>query len=266
MSTRTGRRELTELRARLVGRDLAIVGMVADLRLMSGRQLEAIFFSSEFHDSYDSASRAARRVLARLVEERVLVRLNRQIGGIRAGSRAFVYGLGPVGHRLLERTTSRPRYREPSALFVDHTLAIAQIVVSVINAARQGRCELISWQGEPRCWRTFSSAGGRIMLRPDLYLALGVDEYEHRFFIEVDRDTEHLPSIFRKANLYDRYYRSGREQSKSGLFPTVLFVASDAKRGQAIERGLQAMKKLPPKLFATTCDDDVLEELLGDNS
>jgi hypothetical protein len=139
-------------------------------------------------------------------------------------------------------------------------------VVSVTNAARQGRCELISWQGEPRCWRTFSSAGGQLTLRPDLYLALGVGDYEHRFFIEVDRDTEHLPSIFRKANLYDRYYRSGREQSKSGLFPTVLFVASDAKRAQAIERGLQAMKKLPSKLFATTCDDDVLEELLGDNS
>jgi len=47
MSTRTGRRELNELKTRVVGRDLAIVGMVADLRLMSGRQIETIFFSSD---------------------------------------------------------------------------------------------------------------------------------------------------------------------------------------------------------------------------
>lgn len=266
MSTRTGRREINDLREKLNDRDLDITAMVADLRLMSGRQLEAMFFSIELHESTDSASRSARRVLARLVEERLLVRLNRQVGGVRAGSRAFVYGLGPVGHRLIERTTSRPRYKEPTALFVDHTLAIAQIVVLATRAVREGRCELIGWQGEPRCWRTFSTAGGRVTLRPDLYLALGVGDYENRFFIEVDRNTEHLPAILRKANLYDRYYRSGREQSKSGLFPTVLFVTSDAKRARAIEHALQAVKGFPPKLFATTCDDHVLEVLLGDNS
>ena len=266
MSARTGQRELAEVRSRLTGRDLAITSMVADLRLMSGRQLEELFFVAANQESDDSSSRATRRTLAQLVDQRILVRLERQIGGVRAGSKAFVYGLGPVGHRLLERTGPRPRYREPGALFVEHTLAIAQLIVNVTAAARQGTCELINWQGEPKCWRTFSAAGGRVTLRPDLYLSLGVGEYEYRYFVEIDRDSEHLPAIVRKAQLYNRYYRSGREQSRDELFPTVLFVATDAARARAIGRALQTTRGLTSKLFAVTTDNEALKVLLGASS
>jgi len=266
MNSRTGQRELAEVRSRLTGRDLTITSMVADLRLMSGRQLEELFFVAANQESDDSSSRASRRVLARLVDQRILVRLVRQIGGVRAGSKAFVYGLGPVGHRLLERTGPRPRYREPGALFVEHTLAITQLIVTVTGAARRGDCELIGWQGEPKCWRTFSASGGRVTLRPDLYLSLGVGEYEYRYFIEIDRDSEHLPAIVRKAQLYNRYYRSGREQSRDELFPTVLFVATDSARARAIGRVLQTTRGLTSKLFAVTTDNEALKVLLGSSS
>src|ERR1700691_419567 len=125
MTSRTGRRQLSEVEKNLLGRDLAIIDMVAELRLMTGRQIESIFFPVGVHDSTDAASRSCRRALNRLAGQRVLVRLSRQIGGIRAGSGAYVYGIGPVGHRLLNRDSSRPRYREPSALFIEHTLAAA---------------------------------------------------------------------------------------------------------------------------------------------
>lgn len=265
MIYRTGSKDFAEIRHRISGRDLAIIGMIADLRLMSGRHIEMMFFASDSHLTANAASRAARRVMARLVQDRILVRLVRQIGGVRAGSRAFVYGLGPVGHRLLRLTSARPRYREPSALFVEHTLAISELVVLVTRATNQGRGELIRWQGEPECWRSFSTASGRATLRPDLYLALGVGDFEYRFFIEVDRGTEHLPALVRKVRLYDRYYRSGREQSNDGLFPTVLFVASNAQRAETIQRGLHEVKELTIELFATTHDGDVLRALLGDD-
>lgn len=263
MTARTGRRELSALRRELSDRDLAIIEMVARLRLMSGRQIEALFFGSSGHASPGAAARANRRVLARLVSRRLLVRLERQIGGIRAGSRAFVYGLGPVGHRLLSRSNPRPRYREPSSLFVQHTLAIADLVVKASLAAKEGLCELIEWQGEPRCWRAFSTAADRATLRPDLYLAIGVGDFELRHFIEVDRGTEHLPAIVRKARLYDRYYRSGKEQHKDGLFPRVLFVAPDNDRLKSIQGALKTVKGLTIELFRVCTDENALDTLLG---
>ncbi len=48
-----------------------------------------------------SAARIARRVLARLTELGVLARLERRIGGLRAGSSGYVYYLGPAGQRLV---------------------------------------------------------------------------------------------------------------------------------------------------------------------
>ena len=92
---------LDDLRADMSGRDLAIIGQVADLRLMTGRQIEAVHFPAGEHETATAAARAARRCLERLARHRILVRLDRRIGGVRAGSRSFVYALGPVGVALV---------------------------------------------------------------------------------------------------------------------------------------------------------------------
>jgi hypothetical protein len=90
-----------------------------------------------------------------------------------------------------------------------------------------------------------------------------VGKFEYRTFVEIDRDTEHIPAIVRKAALYDRYYRSGREQSRSGIFPSVLFVTKNQRRVDAIERSLRQAKKLTPNLFAVTDDAGALDALIG---
>jgi hypothetical protein len=263
MTARTGQSELLDIKSDLSERDLFIIKIIADLRLVSGRQIYDLFFAPSLRNSAESASRATRRSLARLVRMRILVRLNRQIGGVRAGSKAFVYGLGVVGHRLLERGSARPRYREPSVQFVDHTLAIAQLVVSVTTGTNEGPSELLAWQSEPICWRTFGSTNGQMTLRPDLYLSLGLGDYEYRYFVEIDRDTEHIPAIVRKARLYDRYYRTGHEQSKFEVFPTVLFVVPSSGRARAIDIALRGSRGLTSRLFSITTDDEVLGLLLG---
>ncbi len=101
------------------------------------------------------------------------------------------------------------------------------------------------------------------MLRPDLQLAIGVGDYEYRYFIEVDRGTEHLPAIVRKAQIYDRYFRSGKEQHKDGLFPTVLIVVPDKDRQQSIQGALKTTKSLTQELFAVCADENALGTLLG---
>src|SRR5918911_3628341 len=122
MSAYLGRRGLAQLRERLSERDVQVLRSVAEHRFLRTRQIEALHFDD--HASDLAGARVCRRVLARLTEERLLTRLQRRVGGVRAGSASFVYTLGPVGRRLLDDPPRRTA--EPSAAFLAHTLAGAQ--------------------------------------------------------------------------------------------------------------------------------------------
>jgi hypothetical protein len=87
---RLGEQGLASLRRELSARDLAIIGYVGQLRLMSAGQIEALSFPGEAHASGLSARRIARRVLERLTRDRLLVRLERRIGGVSAGSAGYI--------------------------------------------------------------------------------------------------------------------------------------------------------------------------------
>ncbi len=255
---------LEALRNDLSGRDLAIVGQIGDLRLMSARQIEAVHFPIGEHDTAGAAARAARRCLGRLTRDRLVVRLGRRVGGVRAGSGSFVYALGPVGHRILRRDDARPRYREPSTTFMDHTLAVSQLVVDLIVAARSGTIEVLACQPEPRCWRQFSSLGGPSVLRPDLFVALGVGEFEHRWFVEVDRGTEHLPALVRKCRQYEAYYASGNEQARHGVFGRVCWLVPDQRRAERLRHAIHTDRRLTDGLFTVATTSRRLDVLRGD--
>ncbi len=257
------RAELENLREDLTGRDVAIVSQVADLRLMTARQIEAVHFPLGDHVSVPAAARACRRCLGRLTRDRLLVRLERRIGGVRAGSGSFVYALGPVGHRVLERHTPRPRYREPTAMFVDHTLAVAQLVTDLTCTARSRSIDLLGCQPEPRCWRQFTSPGGLTTLRPDLFVSLGSGDYELRWFCEVDRGSEHLPALIRKCRLYESYYASGVEQADHGVFPRVCWLVPDARRAERFRSAVANDARLTDALFVVATTDRALAVLGG---
>lgn len=251
--SRYGRAAVRELRRALSERDLAVVSQVAELRLMSGRQIEAVHFPHAAHATASAAGRQCRRVLARLVRDRLLLRLPRRVGGIRAGSHAFVYGLGPVGHRLLRDDGSRLRVHEPGDPFVAHQLAVSQLVVDLTVTSRSSGLELVAVEGEPTCWRTLPALG-RLLLRPDLFLALAVGELEYRWFVEVDRGSHHLPAVLRKARLYQSYYQSGVEQARHGVFPRVAWVTPDASRATRLQELLGSGEFRDGLMLVTTSD------------
>src|ERR687888_1729870 len=148
MSAYLGRRGLAQLRDHLSERDLDVIRSVAEHRFLMTRQLEALHFAD--HATELAGARVCRRVLARLTDERLLARLERRVGGVRAGSASFVYALGPVGGRLLDG--QRRRVVEPSTTFLIHTLGVAQTHVELVQAARSGQLELLSAVVEPGCW------------------------------------------------------------------------------------------------------------------
>jgi hypothetical protein len=255
-------RGLTSLRERLSERDMAIIRQVAALRLMSARQIEAIHFPVSQHDNELAATRARQRVLMRLCRERLLSSLDRRVGGVRAGSAGLVLALGPVGQRILTSSNRRRRPYEPGLHFFEHTLAASQLVVDVMAAARAGSLELLSLEAEPVCWRQVSGLHGRRWLRPDVFLVLGVNDYELRWFCEVDLATESIPTVLGKCRLYGAYRQTGREQANSGgVFPRVCWITPDETRAERLREAIALDRRLPAQLFVVTTSEQALATL-----
>jgi hypothetical protein len=164
---------------------------------------------------------------------------------------------------MLTKDGPRRRYHEPTIRFLDHTLAIAQLVVDVTAASRSGTLDVIALQAEPRCYREFSGMAGTTLLRPDLFLAVGVGDLEHRTFCELDRGHESVPVVVRKCRLYEAYYQSGKEQGAHGVFPKVCWIVPDERRAQQVRRAIKGDRRLTDQLFVVATNEQSLATLMG---
>jgi hypothetical protein len=142
-----------------------------------------------------------------------------------------------VGQRLLATDPTR-RIRSPWFVgdrFTAHTLAITDALVTLKVAERSGRLTLDRFETEPTCWRRFVDRyGSRQVLKPDAVVVLHDADFDHYAFLEIDRATESLPTMLRKAATYGQAERSGEELQRLGVFPVVIWAAPSARRYQAI--------------------------------
>jgi Replication-relaxation len=103
--------------------------------------------------------------------------------------------------------------------------------VRLVEVEHQGGPQLLDYQAEPRSWRRFTSyLGGQETLKPDAFVVTVQGEWEDRWFLEVDRGTEHAPAVRRQLDRYVRYWHTGHEQARSEVFPQVLWIVPDARR------------------------------------
>ncbi len=217
------RHRLAEIEASLTDRDRSVLTTLYRIRVATSVQLERLHFP-------DVIRRRARHLLAGMVRRRLLARLPRSVGGVRAGSAGYVYTLDAAGVRLIAGQ-SRRRPWDVGLPFLAHTLAVSELYVRLVEAHRLGTLVLVSFTTEPACWRSFSGpGGGRVTLKPDAYAVVQLGGYEDHWFIEVDRSTEPASTLARKLDVYRRYWQSGAEQARADIFPRVLFVVPDAKR------------------------------------
>lgn len=267
-SSSKGRHYTTKADAAAIGerlsvRERACLDDIARLGTATGRQLERLHYEPN-----DSGRRAARIELSRLTELRVLQRLTRQIGGVRGGSRGFVYALGVVGQRILH--PDRTRYREPwtpQPSYLRHALNVSEIFVRLREAERTSDLELVAFDGEPRCWRSFSGPGGSMAtLKPDAYAVLYQGDFEDRIFIEVDLATESGPRILAKSRTFINYWRSGKEQEASGIFPLVCWVTTTEQRRDFLLRTLERLSDQERTLFTVTTRDDFVGHIATINN
>ncbi len=261
-------KRLADLERTLTPRERDIIGTLDRLRVATTEQLRRIHFTDRTNAS---AARQAPALLAALAERRIVLKLERQVGGIRAGSRAAVWSLDLAGQRLASACgpaggpTRRPW--TPSLDFIAHRLAISECYVDLIERCRTSAFDLLDFDAEPLCWRRYASAfGGTHSLKPDAFVRLGIGEMERGSFVEIDCATEGRAAIFRKLRAYRQYWETGREQERRGYFPRVIFAVPDEERaGVLLDRFAEQPEETQP-LWRVVRADDLTAALIGDGS
>lgn len=247
---------------RLSDRDWEILSTVRAYRFLTTRQLSRQHFG--LTDPTSTIPRPANSALARLREMGLLVNLERRIGGVRAGSGGYVWQITDAANRLLaqhlgEEHPGRRRPTEPSTTFLDHTLAVAEVVITLQESSHDD-IAIEHLQLEPDCWRTFiGTAGEPRTLRPDLRSTSRSGGFTDDYFWEVDRATEAPNRVIRKCLQYQQYRDTGAEQRIHGLFPAVVWVVPHPRRREQLERHLAAETRLDQRLFTVIELDQVTD-------
>jgi hypothetical protein len=108
-----------------------------------------------------------------------------------------------------------------------------------------------------------SGFGGLGQLKPDAFVRVGVGDWEHLAFVELDRGTEGSSALQRKAEAYQAYWRSGHEQQQAGVFPRVVWLAATARRQEQLRRQLVLDAGSPGPSVVIAAVDDAVAVLFG---
>lgn len=216
---------LNSLKPQLTERDREIIARLGQFKLMTGTQLERLYFEAS---SAKSRARNRQAVLKRLSDHRVLARLDRRVGGFGGGSADYVYTLDVAGQRLAE-ASERPRrpyvWYDPT---IQHYLAVSEIYVRLMEAQHHNSLTLLTFEAEPYCWRSFANQ----TLKPDALVRAGVvgsgEPRKRTRFLEVDRGTQYGTKIATKLPVYEQYWRY--EHSQGRRMPRVIFLVQSAER------------------------------------
>jgi hypothetical protein len=260
------KKRIAHLEETLSPRERAIVDTLDRLRVATTEQLRRIHFADL---TPRSAARQAPALLGSLVSRQVVVKLERQVGGVRAGSKAAVWSLDTAGQRLASSCGPagghhRRRPWTPSLSFLAHRLAVSEVFAGLSERQQAGAVDVLDCDAEPLSWRRFTSAhGGTVYLKPDAFVRLGVGEVERGAFVEIDRATEARSTLAVKLRAYRQYWETGREQERRGYFPRVVFaVPSDARKAVLVDLFAGQPEETWP-LWQVVLADDLTNALIG---
>jgi hypothetical protein len=241
--------------ASLGPREWVLLEDVGRLGVASADQLRRLHY-----DSSEAGRRLARIDLAGLCEVQVLARLERSVGGVRAGSKGHCFTVGVAGQRIV--WPDRRRYREPwtpNPAYLRHALGVSELYVQLRTELAE---RLLAFDTEPACWRSYFGPGGApAVLKPDAFAVLDLGRFEDRFWLEIDNATESGTRIVEKARAYIRYWQSGREIAASGVFPQVLWVTTTEARRDLMVASLARLPAEHWQLFAVVTAAEAAEQM-----
>ena len=228
-----------------------LLALVAAHRFATTTQLARL--TALEYASSASALRQTQRHLASLAQQRLLMSLERRVGGWQGGSAVTVWAATTRGHRLVaaegDEVPRRQRPREVSTTFLDHLLAITEVRTSIEEAIRQEADTEAAVALEPDCWRTALSPSGQPqVLRPDLAVTITSPAYEDRYLIEVDRATENPGRVIATCWRYQEH-QATTSPASDGVFPLVVWLVPNDRRRHRLERAIAHSTGLLRDLF-----------------
>jgi hypothetical protein len=259
MSERVSRKQLEEMESNLSARDKNILITIQVYRYLTTSQIQRLHVIDAASPS--AALRITSRNLKKLKELHLIDTLARRIGGVYSGSGSFVWHLDDAGEHFLRLIDNKARLHkasfEPSTYFLTHTLSVSECYVRLTEVCRKKGMHLTEAQNEPYCWRPYNSAGKIVSLKPDLFAITRCDNYEDRWFFEIDLATESPIKVIEKCHRYLQYYRSGFEQAQYRVFPLVVWIVPDGARKSSIELRIKEEFSKRPNIFAVITPDEL---------
>ncbi|KZE43285.1 replication-relaxation family protein [Microbacterium sp. T32] len=250
--------QLERLRSDLSERDWALLRFLSRHCYATTRQLQRQFFTG--HATPSAATRATVRVLDRLLQQRLVTRLERKIGGHTRGSASYIWHLDAAGERLTRRDGGpRRRFIDPSLPFLEHCLQITETALVLSELTQTSDLRLTKLQIETEAWRSFLTRHGTAtILKPDLFATLSTPDFDDHWYIEVDLGTESVVPVLRdKCAAYAAYRATGRAQAEHGVFPRVLWIVPTQRRADRLTAAIRADPRLPDRLFTVITPKDL---------
>lgn len=173
-----------------------------------------------------------------------------------------IWYLTEAGERLFNLGKEKPRVRKVvernTFTYLRHIIAVAEVYVQVIELTRKDpEITLARHQFEPTCWRFYNHHDKDITLKPDLMLVTNLDDFEDKWFIEMDLNTEDIHVIMEKCKRYHQYYATGIEHKKHGIFPMVVWIVPNARRRKLIEENIRSTFMDKQKIFIVITPDEL---------
>lgn len=133
-----------------------------------------------------------------------------------------------------------------------HNLAVAELYVGLVEAARSHTLILVDYRAEPAAWWRDNEGE---WIKPDARAVLGTGDIEDSWAIEVDQATESLPTLRRKLAVYLDLVANEEHGPDGGPLPRVLVTVPNERRLNAVRELVRLLPEPAEELFAVTLHD-----------
>jgi hypothetical protein len=252
----------------LQDRDAEILRGLFDSRLMTLAHAAAIHFDGR----QEAAKKRIQKLKAAgLIGERKRKVYEPSILFLKKQGFALLKERGLLEGFPLMTLASIEKRLQVSDLTIRHELEVMDVKAAFTTALREhptsSLSEFSTW---PVLFQFRASPDGReqLLVKPDAFVRIqerdGDEVFEHTFFVEVDRSTETLDTLARKALCYLDYYRSGGLSVRAGRpktefkdfpFRVLMIFKSQERRDNVAKKLLAGNPPILTQVWLTTITD-----------